>query len=94
MLPSLENLTMRSLVSPPWPSATKISPFGATYTSVGASKASVGGVAGDAGLAERHQQLAVLAELHDGVALAVVQPPSSVDPDIAVRGRHGSRADR
>ena len=76
-LPSLVNFTMRALVSPPWPSATKMSPLGATRTSEGALKVSCA-VAGDAGLAERHQHLAVRVELDDGVALAVVLPRPSV----------------
>jgi hypothetical protein len=33
--PSCENLTILAFVSPPWPSATKMSPFGATATSLG-----------------------------------------------------------
>src|SRR5262249_46797190 len=39
-LPSLLNLTMRALVLPPWPSATKISPFGAITTADGALNSS------------------------------------------------------
>src|SRR6267142_5802674 len=39
--PSFENLTTRSLLSgPPWPSATKMSPLGASTTSVGELNAS------------------------------------------------------
>src|SRR5947207_833049 len=39
-LPSLSNFTMRALVLPPWPSATKISPFGAVTTADGALNSS------------------------------------------------------
>ena len=39
-LPSFENFTIRALDSPPCPSATKISPFGAVATSDGMLKAS------------------------------------------------------
>jgi hypothetical protein len=35
-------------------------------------------------LAERHQELAVLVELHDGVALAVVHGAAVADPDVVV----------
>ena len=90
-LPSLANFTMRALVLPPWPSATKMSPFGATSTSEGALNVSWP-VAGDAGLAERHQHLAVRAELHDqpgpcrSCALAVGDPDVAVAVDVqAVR---------
>ena len=38
--PALENLTMRLLPPAPWPSATKISPLGATKTSDGPLKVS------------------------------------------------------
>ena len=39
-LPSLANFTMRALVLPPCPSATKMSPFGATTTADGALNSS------------------------------------------------------
>ena len=39
-LPSLVNFTMRALVLPPWPSATKMSPFGAVTTADGALNSS------------------------------------------------------
>src|SRR3984957_889285 len=39
-LPLLSNFTMRALVLPPWPSATKMSPFGATSTADGALNSS------------------------------------------------------
>jgi len=39
---------------------------------------------GDAGLAERHEKLAVLIELHDGVTLAVVLRGSVGHPDVVV----------
>ena len=39
-VPSFENLTIRALVSPPCPSATKMSPLGATRTSEGELKVS------------------------------------------------------
>ncbi len=39
-LPSLSNLTMRALVCPPCPSATKMSPFGAVTTADGALNSS------------------------------------------------------
>ena len=40
-VPSFPNLTMRALVLPPWPSATKISPFGAVTTADGALNSSL-----------------------------------------------------
>ena len=58
---------MRSLVLSPWPSATKMSPFGATRTSDGRIEL-VGTVAGDAGLAERHQHPSVRGELASTVS--------------------------
>jgi hypothetical protein len=39
----------------------------------------------DTGLAERHQQLAVLVELHDGVALAVVLGAAIADQTLSSR---------
>ena len=39
-LPSFVSFTIRALVSPPCPSATKMSPFGATRTSEGPLKVS------------------------------------------------------
>src|SRR5215470_11369633 len=39
-LPVLSNLTMRALVLPPWPSATKMSPLGATSVAEGALNSS------------------------------------------------------
>src|SRR6266540_1391562 len=39
-LPPFENFMMRALVSPPWPSATKTSPFGAVVTADGALNSS------------------------------------------------------
>ena len=61
---------MRALVLPPWPSATKMSPFGAVTTADGALNSS-GPLPGVSGLAERHQHLAVGAELEHLVAFAV-----------------------
>ena len=88
--PSFENFTMRAFEFPPWPSPTKISPFGATRTSDGMIER-VRAVAGDARLAERHQDLAIRAELEHLMTLSVpvrvlpVRPFAVGDPDVAVR---------
>src|SRR6516162_3436802 len=68
-LPSLVNLTMRLLVLPPWPSGDQ---------DIRGRVEGVLGGAGDAGLAQGHQKLAVLIELHDGVALALFMSRPSV----------------
>src|ERR1700722_10612472 len=81
-LPLLSNFTMRALVLPPWPSATKMTPFGATSTADGALNSS-GPPAGAAALAEPHQLLAVGAELDRLMALAVLADAVG-DPDVAV----------
>ena len=73
-LPSFVNFTMRALVLPPWPSATKMSPFGAITTADGALN-SIRTAAGDVRLAERHQHLAVGAELENLVAFAAAAEP-------------------
>ena len=70
-LPSLANFTMRALVSPPWPSATKMSPLGAATTADGALNSS-GPLPGYARLAEPQQNLSVRTELEDLVALPVL----------------------
>src|SRR4051795_10310830 len=83
-VPSFANLTMRELT---WPSETKMSPLGATATSVGLLKVS-GAVARHAFRAEGHQQPAVARELEhllaDAVAGAAVGDPQeavAIDAD-------------
>ena len=90
-VPSAPNFTTRLFVASPWPSATKMSPFGATTTSLGALKC-VSVVAGDAGRAEPQQHLAARAELDDLMAAAVAVRPARAlvgrrvgDPDVALR---------
>jgi len=74
-LPSLVNLTMRLLVLPPWPSGDQ---------DIRGRVEGVLGGAGDAGLAQGHQKLAVLIELHDGVALAVVHVAPVGHPNVVI----------
>ena len=69
--------------APEWPSATKMSPFGAMTTSDGSLKM-IGAAAGDARLAERHQHLAVRAELDDLLALCRPCCLRVGHPDVAV----------
>ncbi len=54
------------------------------HQNVGGGIEGVGAVAGDTGPAERHQQLAVMAELHDGVTAAIVFGAAVAHPHVVI----------
>src|SRR5437867_1958325 len=98
--PSFENLTMRALESPPCPSATKISPFGAVTTAEGRLIEGVRTVSCNSCLTEHEQDLSIRIELNDLMALVVFflcvsHPHVAVFVDMhAVREHEHSRAKR